>query len=211
MYIVQPLCEPVYWQTQTKEQQKKKRAARNTFSIEEDKKLNDLVARYGMDWRQIATYMPGRNARQVKERWRNYLSSDVEYRPWTSDEDDLLCEKYREFGPRWKEISRFFEKRTEVHVKNRWRLLQRAELRKARQCCKQLLKEATSICCRQLTKKSRTRSAKIRCISEEQAESGHSNESDVDTDDYFDPLDSNSFMEANWELCDDSFLLDSGI
>ena len=211
MYIVHPLREFVHWQTHCEGQQKKKRAARNTFSNEEDKRLNELVATYGMDWVTISREMPGRNARQVKERWKNYLSSDVEHRPWTSDEDDLLYEKYREFGPKWKEISRFFEKRTEVHVKNRWRLLQRAELRKARQWCKQLAKEAASICFPQLTKKNRTRYAKTRCISEEQTEFGHSNESDVDTDDYLDPLDSNSFMEATWELCDDSFLLDSDI
>ena len=195
MYIVQPLCEPVYWQTQTKEQQKKKRAARNTFSIEEDKKLNDLVAQYGMDWKQIAIYMPGRNARQVKERWRNYLSSDVEYRPWTSDEDDLLYKKYREFGPRWKEISRFFEKRTEVHVKNRWRLLQRAELRKARESCKEVLKQANH------QRLPIPRSAKIWCATQKQADSEHVFEVGIDTD----PWPSDSFIEDAWEMCDDSF------
>lgn len=112
---------------------------RSTFSREEDRKLQELVAKYKTDWAKIASEMPGRNSRQVKDRWENYLSADIEHRPWTSDEDSVLYEKYAKFGPRWKYISSFFEKRTEAQVKNRWRLLERAKVRRARQYNQELL------------------------------------------------------------------------
>ena len=130
------------WQPPAIPIQTKRHLVRCPFTQEEDKALCQLVDMYGQDWELIASKIPGRNTRQVKERWTNYLSSDVENRPWTSEEDALLYEKQKEYGPKWKRISTFFEKRTDVHVKNRWRLLQRAEMRKLRKQRKLLIQEA---------------------------------------------------------------------
>jgi hypothetical protein len=51
--------------------------------------------------------------------------------PWTPSEDALLLEKVQEFGRRWVRIAEFFPMRTDVHVKNRFIVLQRREKRDA--------------------------------------------------------------------------------
>jgi hypothetical protein len=41
-------------------------------------------------------------------------------RPWSQSEDDLLRQKHSEFGPKWAQISPFFNGRSDVALKNRW-------------------------------------------------------------------------------------------
>jgi hypothetical protein len=96
------------------------------FLPSEDTLLVDAVQRFGTsDWRQIADAVPGRNPRQCRDRWLNYLSPNVRNGPWTSDEDRLLLSRYHEFGPAWRHIASFFDQRTEINVKSRWMLIQR--------------------------------------------------------------------------------------
>lgn len=65
------------------------------FTKAEDKKLRELVNRHGTsNWIPISKQMPGRNARQCRDRWLNYLSPDVVNGPWTAEEDELLVKKY---------------------------------------------------------------------------------------------------------------------
>ena len=64
------------------------------FSNEEDKKLKELVNKHGdKDWIIISSYMPGRNSRQCRERWNNYLSQ-LEYAAWTGQEEKRLSTKF---------------------------------------------------------------------------------------------------------------------
>ncbi|KAH0788984.1 Myb-like DNA-binding domain containing protein [Histomonas meleagridis] len=95
--------------------------SRRKFSNEEDEKLKSLVLTYGTnDWRNIASQMNNRNARQCRERWKHYLSPSVSNGPWSEAEDELLREKYKELGSQWSRIAKFFPKRTDITVKNRW-------------------------------------------------------------------------------------------
>jgi hypothetical protein len=104
------------------------------FSVSEDHLLGQSVAELGTgDWRQVANRLPGRNARQCKDRWFNYLSPTAVNAPWTSSEELLLIEKFREFGPVWKYIATFFSCRSEVNVKNHWRLMARRVIKHIRQ------------------------------------------------------------------------------
>ena len=96
------------------------------FTKEEDEKLRSIVAKYGeSDWDMIADMMPGRNQRQCRERWLNYLSPSVNKEPWTREEDQLLIDKHNELGSRWVKIARFFTGRSDTAIKNRWMVLQR--------------------------------------------------------------------------------------
>lgn len=104
-------------------QQARKRAP---FLESEDKKLIALVARYGEDdWGMITKYMIGRNVRQCRERWNKYLNPNLKKDPWTEEEDNLLMKKYYEIGPRWKEFSYFFQSRTDLNIRNRFKRLKR--------------------------------------------------------------------------------------
>ncbi|OHS95983.1 hypothetical protein TRFO_37846 [Tritrichomonas foetus] len=100
---------------------KDKKLQRKLFSIEEDAKLRFLVQQYGSkDFKKIASFMPGRTPRQVRERYKNYLSPEINNGPWSRDEDALLRQKYAELGPKWSKIADFFPSRSDINVKNRW-------------------------------------------------------------------------------------------
>lgn len=97
------------------------RGIRQTFSPEEDAYLCSLVQQFGVNsWKFIAKKMPNRTTRQCRERYKNYLSPEIKNGPWTKEEDELLKEKYKEFGPKWAQISSFFNSRSDVNIKNRW-------------------------------------------------------------------------------------------
>lgn len=96
------------------------------FTEEDDERLRELVDQYGDNsWIQVASEMPGRNSRQCRERWLNYLSPKLNTNSWTQEEDELLIEKHKELGTSWVRISKFFEGRTDQMCKNRFFLLQR--------------------------------------------------------------------------------------
>ena len=103
------------------------------FTPEEDMKLRKLVEEYGENnWNTISEKMEGRNTRQCRERWRYYLSPDINNDPWTAEEDKLLDQKYMIYGPKWKQIATFFSKRTDINVKSRWHVHMRKAQKKSR-------------------------------------------------------------------------------
>jgi hypothetical protein len=98
------------------------------FTAEEDETLRALVEEFGpVDWMRIAQRMNGRNPRQCKERWLNYLAPTLRSAIWTRDEDRLLLQKVRELGAKWVQIAKFFPNRTDSMVKNRFNRLKRRE------------------------------------------------------------------------------------
>jgi hypothetical protein len=106
---------------------------KSKFSPEEDALLIELVNEYGLnDWDNVTLHLRGRNARQCRDRWLNYLSPDVKNGPWTGEEEKLLLEKYEVFGATWKRIAAFFPTRTDINVKSRWHLIQRRTQKQAR-------------------------------------------------------------------------------
>jgi hypothetical protein len=50
----------------------------------------------------------------------NYLAPHLRSDPWTEPEDALLVAKINELGCSWSLISRFFPRRSDNDVKNRW-------------------------------------------------------------------------------------------
>jgi hypothetical protein len=79
------------------------------------------------DWATIAERMPGKNQRQCRERWTNYLAPTLNTAHWTREEDILLIQKYSEFGAKWVQVAAFFPNRTDSMMKNRFNKLQRRE------------------------------------------------------------------------------------
>ena len=99
---------------------------KRNFTKEEDRKIIELVKVYGNNnWNKIAEVFLNRSPRQLKERWTNYLNPAVNKNEWTEEEEELLLEKLSEFGKRWREISKYFNGRTDVQLKSRFRMLER--------------------------------------------------------------------------------------
>ena len=108
----------------------KKTHKRINFTPEEDTHLRFLVSEYGENkWGTITAMMKNRNIRQCKERWYKYLSPEVKNNEWTEQEDQLLIMKWKELGPKWKEISKFFNGRTDINIKSRYNVLKRKMIR----------------------------------------------------------------------------------
>jgi hypothetical protein len=99
---------------------------KSKFAPFEDSLLRDAVRTHGSaDWTVIATFVPGRNARQCRERWNNYVNPHLTQAAWTKADDQLLLEKFAELGSRWQLISGFFVGRSKNAIRNRFLSMRR--------------------------------------------------------------------------------------
>ena len=107
-------------------QTSKRKHPKSKFSKEEDERLKKIVAMNPtMNWNKISNKMPGRNARQCKDRWENYLNPAINKSPFSLEEDILLLEKYNELGSKWVLISKHFNNRSDTCIKSRYLVLKR--------------------------------------------------------------------------------------
>jgi len=98
------------------------------WSQEEDDKLLMLLEAQGKEksWTKIAEHIPGRTAKQCRERWHLNLDPSINRGPWTKQEDDILLGLHAKIGNKWAEIKRSLPGRTENGVKSRFKSIQRA-------------------------------------------------------------------------------------
>lgn len=102
------------------------RTMKSKFTPEEDERLKSLVMLHGTNsWTFISHLMGTRNRRQCRERWKNYLNPELRNEPWTFEEDQLLVDKYAQFGPKWNKLAKFFTNRSDNSIRNRWQLMLR--------------------------------------------------------------------------------------
>jgi hypothetical protein len=95
--------------------------AKKLWSADEDANLTHAVYTNGArNWPMVAALVPGRTAKQCRERWMVNLNPMLNRTKWTPAEDALIREKYDEFGPQWSKISKFLDRRAPEAIKNRW-------------------------------------------------------------------------------------------
>jgi hypothetical protein len=100
------------------------------FEPREDSILTTTVhARGTSNWSDVAAALPGRTARQCRERWNDLANPNLNQGPWTSSEDSLLLQKYQELGSKWHVIARFFNGRAKNEIRNRILNLHRKKAR----------------------------------------------------------------------------------
>ena len=96
------------------------------FTPADDSKLKALVNRYGIKaWQTISEFMDGKTVRQCRERYYNYLQPHIVNGEWTKDDEQLLISKVEEFGHKWAKITTFFRGRSDINVKNHWKMMTR--------------------------------------------------------------------------------------
>jgi len=91
------------------------------WTREEDQVIVGCIAKGIMKWSEIASHIPGRLGKQVRERWICHLDPDAKKKGgWSAAEDDLLIDTVQRLGNRWTEIAKLLPGRSENTVKNRW-------------------------------------------------------------------------------------------
>ncbi|KAI7881859.1 hypothetical protein K492DRAFT_161149 [Lichtheimia hyalospora FSU 10163] len=95
------------------------------WTEEEDQLLREGVMKHPNQWSKIADMLEGRTDDQCAKRWRESLDPTIDRSEWTTKEDEILVEKFGEYGSQWQKIAQHFEGRPGLHCRNRWRKLQR--------------------------------------------------------------------------------------
>lgn len=102
---------------------------RRRFSKEEDDKMLMLIDKYEdknfINWNRVASKMQNRTSRQCRERYLNYLVEKSKKGGWTQEEDELIFTLYNRMGPKWSKMTSFFDKRSNIDLKNRFSTLMR--------------------------------------------------------------------------------------
>jgi hypothetical protein len=94
---------------------------RKYWKKNEDELLLGAIWRYGpQNWNQIAAEVPGRTAKQCRDRWIEQLDPSLKHDDWTEEEDQLLIEQHQLWGNKWVKIARNFSNRADNDIKNRW-------------------------------------------------------------------------------------------
>jgi hypothetical protein len=106
----------------------------------QDATLVDLVNKFGPKrWKLIATHLPGRIAKQCRERWCHHLCPGIRKDPWTPEEDKTIIDAHRALGNRWAVMARLLPGRTDNSIKNRWNSTIKRTLQKEQNVAETLL------------------------------------------------------------------------
>lgn len=106
---------------QVKEKTAKRYTKNRKFTKEEDDRLRELVKLYGEGhWIKVAEKMPGRNRKQVRERYVNFVKKERSFAEFTAEEDTLILDFVQTKGRRWILISNMLPGRTPIMIKNRY-------------------------------------------------------------------------------------------
>lgn len=91
------------------------------FTRDEDDKLKSLVKVYGEGaWSRIAEEMEGRNRKQVRERYVNFLKKERITTEFTPEEDAIILQFVQSHGRKWSTIAEQLTGKTPIMIKNRY-------------------------------------------------------------------------------------------
>jgi len=108
------------------------------WTPDQDARLKEIVHELGMEhvktqdfWDRVALHCE-HDARLCRHRWNNFLRPDLRKGDWTLQEEALIVDMHRQFGPCWRVMVQCFPNRTDNDLKNKWNSMRRSQERKAR-------------------------------------------------------------------------------
>ena len=93
---------------------------KGSWTVTEDAVLTEKQRLFGRKWAKIATFLPGRQGKQCRERFVNHLDPELKKGHWTDDEEAILISLHERYGNRWAGISKHLAGRSDNEVKNHW-------------------------------------------------------------------------------------------
>jgi hypothetical protein len=93
---------------------------KGSWKKEEDLRIIDLVNKYGKAWSKISKILGTRNGKQIRDRFINVLDPEIRKGKFTEEEDRKLISLYKQNGPKWATIAKYYPNRTADMIKNRF-------------------------------------------------------------------------------------------
>ena len=105
---------------------KASRKAKAKWSENEDMLLEESVKVHGArNWIAVSSLVPGRNAKQCRERWTSQLDPSINHMEFSMEEDETIQQQYKIHGRQWAKIAVSLTGRSPIAIKNRFNLLTR--------------------------------------------------------------------------------------
>jgi len=113
---------------------------KGSWKKEEDFKIIELVSKYGKSWSKISKLLGTRNGKQIRDRFINVLDPEIRKGKFTEEEDRKLIALFKQNGPKWATISKYYPNRTADMIKNRFHSSIKKKL-SSDECDKECIKE----------------------------------------------------------------------
>lgn len=98
-----------------------KQTTKMLFTPEDDSKIRLFADNNeSPNWEKFAETFPNRSARQLRERYNNYLRPGLSSTPFSEEEDDLIIHLVEQYGTSWKLISSRMPNRSANQIKLHW-------------------------------------------------------------------------------------------
>lgn len=93
---------------------------KGSWKKEEDVRIMELVNKYGKSWSKISKILGTRNGKQIRDRFINVLDPEIKKGKFSDDEDRKLIALFKQYGPKWATIAKYYPNRTADMIKNRF-------------------------------------------------------------------------------------------
>jgi len=102
----------------------RKESIKGLWNEDEDQEIIELVHKLGTKWSSISSKSrSGRSGKQIRDRYLNKLDPSLNKNSFSRLEDEIILKSYEELGPEWIRITKKLKGRSNVMVKNRYKVL----------------------------------------------------------------------------------------